>query len=78
MIELYEAIQITKPLKNSFILISVKRSPKIRPTPEVAAYLTGRVASPVVRPPLRPLDPEAVEALKSDLEAAGEEIVTLG
>jgi 4-hydroxy-tetrahydrodipicolinate synthase len=42
---------------------------------KMAAYLTGRVTSPVVRPPLRPLDPEAVEALKNDLEKAGEEIV---
>jgi 4-hydroxy-tetrahydrodipicolinate synthase len=42
---------------------------------KMAAYLTGRISSPVVRPPLRPLDQTVIRALKTELEVAGEEIV---
>jgi len=42
---------------------------------KMAAFLTGKIRSPVVRPPLRPLRPETVEQIKRDLAEAGEKVV---
>jgi len=42
---------------------------------KMAAYLTGKLRSPVVRPPLRPLPPDTVAAMRDALAAAGEIIV---
>jgi 4-hydroxy-tetrahydrodipicolinate synthase len=39
-----------------------------------ALYLEGRISSPVVRPPLRTLKPENVEAVRRGLEEAGVDI----
>lgn len=44
---------------------------------KMAAYLTGRLSSPVVRPPLRPLDRAAVEAMAEELKKAGETLVAV-
>jgi 4-hydroxy-tetrahydrodipicolinate synthase len=42
---------------------------------KMAAYLTGKLASPVVRPPLRPLSAAAISAMRVELERAGETIL---
>ncbi len=42
---------------------------------KMAAWLTGKLRSPVVRPPLRPLSPNTVAAMREALAAAGEKIV---
>jgi 4-hydroxy-tetrahydrodipicolinate synthase len=42
---------------------------------KMAAYLTGKIDSPVVRPPLRPLPEDTVIRMKTTLSAAGEEVV---
>lgn len=42
---------------------------------KMAAYLTGKIASPVVRPPLRPLSEDTIIRMKTALAAAGEKIV---
>jgi len=42
---------------------------------KVAAWLTGKLSSPVVRPPIRPLPASAVEALAGRLQDAGETVV---
>lgn len=42
---------------------------------KMAAFLTGRLSSPVVRPPLRPLDTATVDELRDDLRAAGEPVL---
>ena len=39
---------------------------------KMAAYLTGRISSPKVRPPLRPLPPETVSGIENELRRAGE------
>jgi len=42
---------------------------------KMAAYLTGKIDSPVVRPPLRPLPEDTVIRMKTALSAAGEEVI---
>jgi 4-hydroxy-tetrahydrodipicolinate synthase len=42
---------------------------------KMAAYLTGKLDSPLVRPPLRPLPDSTVESMKAALTAAGETVV---
>lgn len=42
---------------------------------KMAAYLTGKLDSPVVRPPLRPLEAATTSKMKAALASAGEEVV---
>ncbi len=42
---------------------------------KTAAWLTGKLKSPVTRPPLRPLPDETITQMRAALTAAGEEIV---
>lgn len=39
---------------------------------KMAAYLTGKIPSPVVRPPLRRLDPDTIQEMRDELVYAGE------
>ena len=42
---------------------------------KMAAYLTGKIDSPVARPPLRPLSEDIIARMKTALAAAGEKVV---
>lgn len=44
---------------------------------KMAAYLTGKLNSPVARPPLRPFDREQIERMRVELEEAGESVVNM-
>ncbi len=42
---------------------------------KMAAYLMGRLSSPLVRPPLRPLEKPAIDSIRARLISAGERLV---